>query len=170
MTQQPEAWLRGPIVDCDPILLPVGHSLVQAREDLEQLATRVEAADVWTRPGGAASIGFHVMHLGGALDRLFTYARGEMLDDRQKAAAKAEAEPSSEQTLAGVTAETLKTIQSALDQLARTPRETVLDGRKVGRAGLPATVLGLLFHAAEHTTRHVGQAVTTAKILQDGRT
>lgn len=165
MTSQPEAWLRGSIVDCDPILLPVAHSLVQAREDLEQLAEQVGADTLWTRAGGAASIGFHMMHIGGALDRLFTYARGELLSDTQKAALKAEAESHPSQSAAQVTAVTLKTIDAALDQIKRTPRESVLDARKVGRAGLPATVLGLLFHAAEHTTRHVGQAVTTAKIL-----
>ncbi len=165
---QPEAWLRGPIVDCDPILLPVAHSLVQAREDLEQLAAQTPSADVWTRPGGAASLGFHVMHIGGALDRLFTYARGEMLNDSQKAALKAEAESHPDQTLADVTRGTLAIVDGALDQLKRTSRESVLDARKVGRAGLPATVLGLLFHAAEHTTRHVGQAVTTQKILANG--
>lgn len=165
---QPEAWLRGPLVDCDPIFMPVAHSLVQAREDLEALATRVSADLVWTRPGGAASIGFHVMHIGGALDRLFTYARAEVLNDAQKAALRAEAEPHPERSLADLTAETLAIVERAFEQLRATPRESVFDGRKVGRAGLPATVLGLLFHAAEHTTRHVGQAVTTEKILRGG--
>lgn len=162
---EPEAWLRGPIADCDPLLLPVAHSLIQAREDLTELSARVASDDVWTRPGGAASIGFHVLHIGGALDRLFTYARGEMLTDAQKAALKAEADPNPGRALADVADDTLRIIERALGQLRETPRDSVLDARKVGRAGLPATVLGLLFHAAEHTTRHVGQAVTTEKIL-----
>jgi uncharacterized damage-inducible protein DinB len=124
---------------------------------------------LWTRPGGAASIGFHVMHTGGALDRLFTYARGEMLDEGQKAALKAEADAHPERSIADLTAATLATIERALDQLKRTPRDTVLEPRKIGRAGLPGTVLGLLFHAGEHTTRHVAQAATTEKILRAGQ-
>src|SRR5476649_355312 len=81
---QPEVWMRGPIEGIDPMLMPVAHALVQVSEDLEQLIWRVPADRVWVQPGGAASIGFHVRHLGGALDRLFTYARGEMLTDAQK--------------------------------------------------------------------------------------
>src|SRR6476620_11825114 len=90
---QPEAWMRGPIAGIDPMLMPVAHALVQAREDLQRLASDIAAENVWLRPGGAASIGFHVKHLGAALDRLFTYARGERLSEEQKAAFRAEGEP-----------------------------------------------------------------------------
>ncbi len=76
-----EAWLRGPIAGVDPLLMPVAHALVQVREDVERLAREVPPQDAWQRPGGAASIGFHLRHIGGALDRLFTYARGETLSD-----------------------------------------------------------------------------------------
>src|SRR6476619_2338145 len=92
-TTQPEAWMRGPIEGVDPMLMPVAHALVQAREELGELVSIVPAEHVWTRPGGAASIGFHVRHLGAALDRLFTYARDERLSDAQKAALRAEVEP-----------------------------------------------------------------------------
>ena len=123
------------------------------------------AEQVWHRPGGAASIGFHVRHAGGALDRLFTYARGEALSDAQRAALKTEGEPGDPPAaLPTIVADVGRIIDLAMEQLRATPRESLLDDRKVGRAGLPATVLGLLFHAAEHTTRHVGQAVTTALI------
>ena len=87
---KPEAWLRGPVDGIDPMLMPVAHALIQAREDVEGLVSRVPAAAVWERPGGAASVGFHVRHLGGALDRLLTYARGEALSDTQRAALKAD--------------------------------------------------------------------------------
>ena len=76
---QPEPWLRGPVDGFEPLLMPVVHALIQVREDIENLVARVPAEHTWERPGGAASIGFHVRHLGGALDRLFTYARGEGL-------------------------------------------------------------------------------------------
>ena len=164
-TAQTEAWQRGPVPGFDPLLMPVVHALIQAREDLERLIITVPPDHVWRRPGGAASIGFHVRHAGGALDRLFTYARGESLSDAQRAAMKREGEPGDPPApLAAVVADVSRIIDAAMDQLRATPRDSFLDGRKVGRAGLPATVLGLLFHAAEHTTRHVGQAITTALI------
>jgi len=158
--------MRGPIDGIDPMLMPVAHSLVQAREDLEALLIHVPAAHVWDRPGGAASIGYHVRHLGGALDRLFTYARGEGLSDAQKAALRAEGEAGSPPaTLADLVRGTSDQIETALVQLRQTSRDRLLDHRGIGRAQLPSNVLGLLFHAAEHSTRHAGQAVTTAKVL-----
>jgi hypothetical protein len=161
-----EVWQRGPIEGIPSLLMPVAHALLQAREDLERLQTTVPAEDVWSRPGGAASIGFHVLHLGGALDRLFTYARGESLSEAQQRAARAEAAPGDPPpSLESAVGRTTSAIDRAMDQLRTTHVDTLLEGRKVGRAGLPSTVLGLLFHAAEHCTRHVGQAITTAKIL-----
>ena len=93
MNPQPEVWLRGPVEGFEPLLMPAAHALLQAREDIEALAASVPAAHAWQRPGGAASIGFHVRHVGGVLDRLLTYARGEVLSDAQRAAARAEGEP-----------------------------------------------------------------------------
>ena len=163
---QTEAWQRGPVPGFDPLLMPIVHALIQAREDLERLAARVPPEHVWQRPGGAASIGFHVRHTGGALDRLFTYARGEGLTDAQRAFAKTEGEPGEPAaTMDALVAEVGRTIDRAFDQLRGTSLVSLLDERKVGRAGLPSNVLGLLFHAAEHSTRHVGQAITTARIL-----
>ena len=165
-TTQPEAWMRGPIEGVDPMLMPVAHALVQAREELEELVSSVPAEHVWTRPGGAASIGFHVRHLGAALDRLFTYARDERLSDAQKAALRAEVEPGDPPAgLADLVREAQGHIDRALEQLRQTSREQLLDFRGIGRAQLPSNVLGLLFHAAEHSTRHAGQLITTAKIL-----
>lgn len=161
-----EVWQRGPGPGYDPYLMPVVHALLQAREDLERLAAETPAEHVWARPGGAASIGFHVRHAGGALDRLLTYARGEALSEAQRAAARGEGlagDPPA--ALASVVADVSGLIDRALDQLRGTARDTLLEERKVGRAGLPSNVLGLLVHAAEHATRHVGQAITTAKIL-----
>jgi DinB superfamily len=161
-----EAWQRGPVPGFEPLVMPVVHALIQAREDLERLATQVPPEHVWQRPGGAASIGFHVRHTGGALDRLLTYARGEVLSDAQRAFAKSEGEPGEPPaTMESLVAEAGRTIERAFDQLRATSSSSLLDDRKVGRAGLPSNVLGLLFHAAEHCTRHVGQAITTARVL-----
>jgi hypothetical protein len=163
---QPEAWMRGPIDGIDPLLMPVAHALVQARDELERMSAQIPAEHVWLRPGGAASIGFHVRHLGAALDRLFTYARGERLSDAQKAAFRSEEEPGNPPVpLIDLVAEASAQIDRAIDQLRRTTRDQLLEYRGVGRAQLPSNVLGLMFHAAEHSTRHSGQLITTAKIL-----
>jgi hypothetical protein len=149
-----------------PLLMPVVHALLQVAEDLAALRETVPPAHVWERPGGAASIGFHIRHTGGALDRLFTYARGESLSESQREFLKAEGESGDPPaTLADITAVTLGTIEQALEQVRSTEVSSLLDERRVGRAGLPSNPLGLLFHAAEHSTRHAGQAITTARIL-----
>ena len=166
MPQDTEAWQRGPVQGFDPLLMPVVHALIQVQEDLQRLVATVAPDHVWQRPGGAASIAFHVSHAAGALDRLFTYARGDALSDAQRAAARAEGQPGdSPATLAALVAGVTATIERAFDQLRATTTGSLLEERKVGRAGLPSNVIGLLFHAAEHSTRHVGQAITTAKIL-----
>jgi hypothetical protein len=161
-----EAWQRGPVPGFAPLVMPIVHALIQVQEDLQDLVASVPAEHVWVRPGGAASIAFHVSHTGGALDRLLTYARGETLSDAQRSAARAEGragEPPA--SLAALVADVNRSIERAFDQLRATDANALLEERKVGRAALPSTVLGLLFHAAEHSTRHVGQAITTAKIL-----
>ena len=169
MATTTEAWQRGPLPGFDPLLMPVVHALIQVQEDLERLAAEVPPEHVWLRPGGAASIGFHARHAAGALDRLFTYARGEALSEAQRTFAKAEGEPGDPApSLAAVVAESRQLIERGFEQLRGTRALSLLDDRKVGRAGLPSTVIGLLFHAAEHATRHVGQAITTAKILRGG--
>jgi uncharacterized damage-inducible protein DinB len=158
--------MRGPIEGIAPLLMPAAHALVQARDELERMASQIPAEHVWLRPGGAASIGFHVKHLGAALDRLFTYARGERLSEAQKEAFRSEAEPGNPPaSLADLVSEACAQIDRALDQLRRTSSDQLLEHRGVGRAQLPSNVLGLLFHAAEHSTRHTGQMITTAKIL-----
>ena len=90
VAQPTEAWQRGPVAGFAPLLQPIVHALIQVREDLARLAAEVPPEHVWARPGGAASIGFHARHAGGALDRLFTYARGELLSDTQRATARDE--------------------------------------------------------------------------------
>ena len=129
----------------------------------------VTPSQLWARPGGAASIGFHVRHTGGALDRLLTYARGEALSAPQLLFLAGEDQPGDppiplSTLVIGVNA----VIDRSLAQLRDTDPERLLDAREVGRGRLPSTVLGLLVHAAEHSTRHMGQAITTARILSGG--
>ena len=90
---KPEVWLRGPVPDYDPMVLPVVHSLLQVREDLARLETMVAPGNLWARPGGAASIGFHVRHTGGALDRLLTYAAATRWTTRSATSSRAKRRP-----------------------------------------------------------------------------
>src|SRR4051812_30590532 len=157
---EPEVWLRGPIDGVPPHLQPVAHSLLQCREELERLLAGMSPERIWRPPANAASIGFHVLHATGSLDRLFTYARGALLSDAQRMVLAQESQPD-----AGLTADDLlaafeAAVERALDQLRDTHDDTLTAVRLVGRAKLPSTVIGLLFHAAEHAQRHVGQALT----------
>ena len=146
------------------MLQPAAHALIQANEDVAALAPSVPPDLLWAERG-AATAGFHLLHMAGALDRLFGYARGEGLSDAQKTVLRAEAVPHPELDGAALAAGVAHAIERALDQLRATDAERVFDDRRVGRAGLPSTVIGLLFHGAEHTTRHAGQFITTIKLL-----
>ena len=157
-----EKWQTGPVPGFDPMLMPVVHSLLQVKAEIDGLLPRVSEDQLWTRPQGAASIGFHLLHIGGASERLLTYARGERLSPEQLAAARSEGTTTpSKDALASMVHAAL---DRALDQVRQTPVTTLLEPRTVGRAGLPSTVIGLLFHVAEHATRHAGQALTTALV------
>jgi hypothetical protein len=163
----PEAWLRGPVEGVPVELMPAAHSLVDAVEEIEAAISGLHTAALWVRPGGAASIGFHLRHSAGSIRRLLTYARGESLSAEALAAMAREGAPGTPpdhaETLltqlraaVGMALETYRGVDVAdMDQL-----------RTVGRARLPTTIRGLFFHLAEHTRRHAGQIVTTAKIIQ----
>lgn len=169
MNYQRDMWLTGPVAGVPPALQPAAHALLQTVQDIEHALENFAEDHVWLTPGGAASIGFHLIHLAGSTDRLCTTARGERLNESQKAARDAEkTPPSSSPPLAELIARTTAALYAAVDQLRATDPATLADVRPVGRAGLPSTVGGLLFHAAEHSQRHAGQIVTTAKILRSG--
>jgi phage terminase large subunit GpA-like protein len=161
-------WLRGPIDGVHALLQPVAHALVQANEDVRESLAGLSDDTIWSRPGGAASIGFHATHALGSLDRLLTYARGEALNDVQLAVLAGEKTldraGSAEQLMASWSTE----VDRALGQLRQTREEDLTQPREVGRGKLPSNVIGLLFHAAEHTAQHAAQLVTTAKILRGG--
>jgi uncharacterized damage-inducible protein DinB len=163
----PEPWLRGPVDGVPPALQPAAHALIMAREDIDEAVSGLTADEVWATPGGAASIGFHVAHLIGSTDRLLTYARGETLSSEQKAALVRERGVSETRPqLLTLLAEWHTAVDAALDRLRATDERTLGDAREVGKAQLPSTVLGLIFHAAEHAARHTGQIVTTAKVVR----
>lgn len=164
---KPEVWLRGPLPDISDYLQPVAHALLQAQEEINAQLSAFPDALLWERPSGVASVGFHLQHLTGVLDRLFTYARAESLSENQLAYLKAEGQPPAAGSRISELLDTFnKQILIALTQLKHTDKETLTQIRYVGRAMLPSTHLGLLFHAAEHTQRHTGQLLVTARILE----
>ncbi|HJU65566.1 MAG TPA: DinB family protein [Gemmatimonadaceae bacterium] len=164
---RPEVWLRGAVPHVPALLQPVAHSLLQCREEIRAALSGLSNAHLVSRPGNAASVGYHARHAMGSLDRLFTYARGEQLSDAQRATLAAEADQTQPADAAELIAAFDAAVERALAQLRSTAEATLLEPREVGRARLPSTVLGLLFHAAEHTQRHVGQLVTTAKVVRE---
>jgi uncharacterized damage-inducible protein DinB len=159
----PEYWLRGPVPGIPPLLQPVAHALLQSREEVNTLMEGFPEDRLWDRLAGMASPGFHLQHLAGVLDRLFTYADGEALSPRQLEELAGEGKGG---TLDQLLQRFNTQIEKALQQLGRMPEDELTAPRAVGRARIPSTVGGLLFHAAEHTMRHTGQLLVTARILR----
>jgi hypothetical protein len=167
MTVPPEVWLRGPVAGIQPLLQPAAHTILQVGEDVTPIVEHLTPDQLWSRPGGAASIGFHLAHVPGSLDRLLTYSRGESLTQDQLATLAAERtidndRPQLARLLAGLS----KGLNGAIAYLRVVPPDSLLEPREVGRKRLPSTTLGLIFHAAEHSARHAGQIVTLTRVLQ----
>jgi uncharacterized damage-inducible protein DinB len=168
ISSETEAWLRGSLPGVSLLLTPAAHALIQAAGDIERAAAPLTVKEVWRTPGGGApSAGFHLRHIGGSVDRLLTYARGRQLGAEQLRELSMESTPGepAEESMMLVGAATAR-IEDALRVLRTTPDELLAEPREVGRAKLPSTVFGLLFHIAEHTQRHTGQIITTARIVR----
>jgi uncharacterized damage-inducible protein DinB len=167
MTDLPEPWLRGPVPEIPLLLQPAAHAFIMSREDVAAAVLGLTVEQLWSEPGGVASVGFHLAHLTGSTDRLLTYARAETLSDAQRTTLARERTLSSDRpALDDLLAAWQGMVGRALGQLASTSDGTLLQPRLVGRQQLPSTVLGLLFHAAEHASRHTGQVVTTSKLVR----
>lgn len=162
-----EVWLRGPLDNIPPLLQPVAHALLQAREEINELMIGFPEVLLWVKPMGMASAGFHLQHLTGVIGRLFTYARGEALSQRQLDYLQAEGKPpEKEYTINDLVGRFNKQVDKALKQLSQVDETTLTDVRGVGRAQVPSTVIGLYTHTAEHTMRHLGQLLVTVGILK----
>jgi uncharacterized damage-inducible protein DinB len=162
-----EAWLSGKLDGFSPVVMPAAHALAQAIVDLQRVGVLgLTENELFERVGGASSVAFHLRHIAGSIDRLLAYSRGEELNEQQFAALRAENSDERE-TAAELTQKAVDGINNALEALKTVAPETLFEDRFVGRKRLPTTVFGLLFHIAEHTARHVGQVVTTAKIVQN---
>ncbi|RSK32461.1 DinB family protein [Hymenobacter metallilatus] len=164
---QPEVWLRGPLPPISPLLQPVAQALLQAREELAAALRHFPDELLGARPAGVASVGFHLRHLSGVLDRMQTYARQEPLSAAQFAFLAAETTGGTPpDTVAGLLGQFSEAVDAMLHTLQHTPEQELPAFRPVGRQALPSTVMGLLVHAAEHTTRHTGQLLVTARVVQ----
>jgi hypothetical protein len=158
-----EPWLRGALAGVHPLVMPVFFSFMQVREDLRRYTAGISDTQVWIATAGN-SLGFQLRHIAGSVDRITTYLLGEPLDAQQLAFLREESQPT------GTLAELLKLVEQSLDksmaQLKRLDPASLYDPRTVGRRALPTTTIGLIVHLAEHTQRHLGQAIVIAKFLR----
>ncbi len=159
-----EPWMRGPIEGVDPLLAPLIYCFQQAREDITKFAADLTAEQLWTRPHGFGSAGFHIRHAGGAADRLCTYLEGQMLTEQQLQFLKNEmAEGATFEELFAELDQHLARVEKVVRQV---DVSTFREPRGIGRKQLPTTVIGLIVHICEHTQRHVGQAISAAKLAR----
>jgi hypothetical protein len=160
-----EVWLRSAASGVHPQLQPAAHSLQQSLNEMHSLLPGLTLDEVNARAGAAAPISFHARHLAGSIDRLLTYARGEMLDEQQREALRLETQAAS---LDGTQLfDNVRTaIERALAVIAETDAAALDEPRAVGAARLPTTLRGILFHIAEHSLMHSGQMRTTALALK----
>ena len=162
-----EVWQRGPLQEMPDLLQPIAHALLQAEEELDEMMNNFSDDLLWQSPANVASPAFHLQHLSGVLDRVFTYARNEPLTDFQLAQLHDEdIAPQQNVSVQSLLERFKRQIKTAIIQLQNTDEDTLKEYRGVGRKQLPSTVIGLLVHAAEHTMRHVGQLSVTVKILK----
>lgn len=165
-TKLPEHWLRGPLPGIPALLQPVAHALLQAKDEVTEMMEGFPEELLWLKPAGMASPGFHLQHLRGVLDRLFTYAAGRQLSPEQLTALKAEGSPVENGGTQTLLSAFQQQVDRSLENLKYLDEKTLTEFRGVGRAQLPSTVMGLLFHSAEHTMRHTGQLLVTVSVLK----
>ena len=161
MADLPEPWMRGPIEGVHPLIAPALYGFQQAREDLARFTEGLTPEQIWAEPHGFGSVGFHLRHIAGSTDRLMLYLQGQQLTEAHLEALRREKEPGA--SLADLLAGMDAAFRQAEAVAGSIDPATLTEPREIGRKRLPTTVLGLLTHIAEHTQRHVGQAISAAK-------
>jgi uncharacterized damage-inducible protein DinB len=164
----PEYWQRGPLDGIPGLLQPVAHALLQVRAEVHGLMEAFPENALRESVFGMASPGFHLQHISGVIDRLFTYAREESLSEKQMRQLKQEGLPLVD-SLSSLLDRLDDQVDRALDQLKNTDPAMLTATRFVGRKRIPTTMIGLYVHAAEHGMRHLGQLLVTARVLASGR-
>lgn len=159
-----EPWLSGSLPHLDPLRAGVCYSFMQVRAEIRHWTAGLDDNSVWAAPPGLPPPGFHLRHIAGSLDRLCTYLRGEVLTDAQMASLATEMRPE------GTLAELVDAVEASLDlaesQVLAVDPTAFSEFRGVGRRRLPTTAGGLILHLAEHTQRHLGQLITTVKVVR----
>ena len=166
---KPEVWLRGKVEGVPNLLQPAAHALLQSGEEVEKYMQDFPEDLLWEKPAGRASPGFHLQHLTGVVDRMLTYAQAEKLSENQFKNLKNEGKPDQEISVGFLVKNFQDKVNEAIDFLKNTPENILTENRAVGRKELPSTLIGLLFHAAEHSQRHVGQLLVTVSFLMENR-
>ncbi len=160
----PEPWLRGTLTDVPAVGRAVLHALQLADEDLRKWCFDLSEEEINLRPSGMSSVAFQMRHIARSLDRLLTYAEGKDLSGAQLAMLRDEdSDGAAREQLLRELATALENSASRVRALAGSNLE---EARCVGKRKLPTTLGGLLVHVADHTQRHVGQAITTAKMIR----
>ncbi|NGF56670.1 DinB family protein [Parapedobacter sp. SGR-10] len=163
-----EVWMRGPVHGVPALLQPVAHALLQVQEDAIKYTQNLTDEDIWKTPFGVASAAFHLQHISGVIDRMFTYADNRGLSEEQFAFLKKEGLEDRNLSLPILLSDLGQQVDTALTYLQNIDSSTLAETRYLGRKRIPTTCIGLLFHAAEHTQRHIGQLLVTARYLRTG--
>lgn len=162
-SKPPEPWLRGSLTDFPVLTRAVLHALELAREDIERWCADLSDDELNARPAGIAPVAFHLRHIVRSADRLLTYAEGRQLSPEQISAMKMELDPGANKD--SLFAEFRTGIKEVSARVRAFSPAQFDEPRTVGKLQLPTTIGSLLIHVADHTQRHVGQAITTAKIV-----
>ena len=162
-----EPWLRGTHGDVPAVARAVLHALDLALDDLTRWTQGLTDSEVQAQPLGLTPVAFHLRHIARATDRILTYAEGGQLSSEQLSALKGEA--GGAETLAELLAEVEASFSNAAERIRVLSTADFNTPRAVGRKQLPTSIGGALIHVADHTQRHVGQVVTTAKVLKSLR-
>jgi len=169
MDDKREVWQRGPVPNIPALLQPVAHTLLQAREELHDIMNHFPENRLWERPFGVASPGFHLQHLTGVLDRLFTYARKEQLNSTQLYSLSIEGKQQETSSSMKELIELFdKQVDASITELTTVNTGMLVEERTIGRRQISSTLIGLYVHAAEHSMRHIGQLLVTVKTLKAG--
>ena len=163
----PEVWLRGPLPEIPLLLQPAAHALLQSKEEVFKYTEDFSEALLWKKPAGRASVGFHLQHITGVLDRMLTYAEGKPLSEKQFEYLRNEGLENSELKIDNLSHNFSEKVNEALAIFKSTPEAILTEKRFVGRKQLPSSVIGLFFHAAEHSQRHIGQMLVTISVLKE---
>jgi uncharacterized damage-inducible protein DinB len=166
----PEPWLRGTLTEVPAVPRAVLHALQLASEDVERWCGTLTEEELNAEPFGLPSVAFQIHHLSGSIDRLLAYAEGKSLDEKQIQALKSEHTKASRTELFAEFKSAIESAEERIRKLSISPSKDVFEqSRSVGKKRLPTTVGGLFVHIADHTQRHVGQAITTAKVVTNMR-